>query len=472
MAEPNEPLSEREQEILRLVATGAPNKEIARQLVISPNTVKVHLRNIFTKIGVTSRTEATLYAVQMGLVTPGATQNLTIETEEENAEVFNTETSAPLSDQALNSSALPREEASHGPAIPERNRAVPQRVVWIAIAALVLVGLGMFAISRWGGPAEVTLQVTQTAQSAALTRWNKKSPLPDGRKGMGAIEYENTFYLFGGETAQGIDGNVLCYDLQKNTWEKLANKPTPVTDIQAALIGEKIYIPGGRLQNGQATDLLEVYNPRQKTWESKAPLPTPLSAYGLATFEGDLFLFGGKNGDQYSNTVYHYDAQDDRWDTRTPMSAPRAYLSVVVDGPKILVLGGFDGKQALTLNEAYFPTRDESGDTAWESLPPLPQGRYAMGAAHLTNLVYLLGGLGNDQSSAIPQGIQFNLQTNEWSNFSLPAGSMVAYPVLIDSGNFLYLMGGETTQGVSASNLSYQAMYTISVPILQNGGNP
>src|SRR5450759_355338 len=60
-------LTEREKEILRLLATGASNKDIARQLFISSNTVKVHLRNTFAKIGVTSRTEAAVYAIREGI---------------------------------------------------------------------------------------------------------------------------------------------------------------------------------------------------------------------------------------------------------------------------------------------------------------------------------------------------------------------------------------------------------------------
>jgi DNA-binding NarL/FixJ family response regulator len=56
------PLSAREEEVLRLVATGLANKLIARRLTISERTVKAHLTNIFARIGVTDRTQAALWA--------------------------------------------------------------------------------------------------------------------------------------------------------------------------------------------------------------------------------------------------------------------------------------------------------------------------------------------------------------------------------------------------------------------------
>src|ERR1700694_2026136 len=61
-------LSERELEVLKLVATGATNNQVARDLSISVNTVKVHLNNIFSKLGVQSRPEASLFAVRHGWI--------------------------------------------------------------------------------------------------------------------------------------------------------------------------------------------------------------------------------------------------------------------------------------------------------------------------------------------------------------------------------------------------------------------
>jgi DNA-binding NarL/FixJ family response regulator len=62
-------LTERELEILKLVGKGLTNKKIGRELYISDRTVQAHLSNIFSKLGVESRTEAAMYAVRRGWVT-------------------------------------------------------------------------------------------------------------------------------------------------------------------------------------------------------------------------------------------------------------------------------------------------------------------------------------------------------------------------------------------------------------------
>jgi len=61
-------LSERELEVLRLIASGLANKQIAHTLNIAEPTVKNHLRSIFGKLGVQDRTEATIAAIQRGIV--------------------------------------------------------------------------------------------------------------------------------------------------------------------------------------------------------------------------------------------------------------------------------------------------------------------------------------------------------------------------------------------------------------------
>jgi two-component system nitrate/nitrite response regulator NarL len=63
-----EPLTDREIEVLELVAEGQANKEIAAALVISENTVKNHLRNILDKLHLQNRIQAAVYAVREGLV--------------------------------------------------------------------------------------------------------------------------------------------------------------------------------------------------------------------------------------------------------------------------------------------------------------------------------------------------------------------------------------------------------------------
>lgn len=65
-----EPLTPRELEVLKLVARGLTNQEIAAELVITERTVTTHVSNILTKLHLANRTQAALYAIREGLVDP------------------------------------------------------------------------------------------------------------------------------------------------------------------------------------------------------------------------------------------------------------------------------------------------------------------------------------------------------------------------------------------------------------------
>jgi DNA-binding NarL/FixJ family response regulator len=63
-------LTPRETHVVALIAAGAPNKEIARELGLSMNTVKSHIRTAYRAMGVSSRTQAVLWAVEHGITAP------------------------------------------------------------------------------------------------------------------------------------------------------------------------------------------------------------------------------------------------------------------------------------------------------------------------------------------------------------------------------------------------------------------
>jgi DNA-binding NarL/FixJ family response regulator len=68
-------LTSRERDVLRLVAAGKTDREIAAALSVSPHTASTHVRNILAKLGADSRTAAAAYAFRHRLATPASTEN-------------------------------------------------------------------------------------------------------------------------------------------------------------------------------------------------------------------------------------------------------------------------------------------------------------------------------------------------------------------------------------------------------------
>ena len=444
-AEPNE-LSERELEILKLVATGVSNKEIAQKLFISSNTVKVHLRNIFTKIGATSRTEAAMYAVRIGLVESTSTliPSDVISYQSPINQPISANGTEVLADYSL-----------------RRSQKIKRSMIYLGILVL-LISISILALvylPKNDNPANPLVSPTSTPR----VQWFQLPGLPTPRQGLAVINYDNQIYAIAGETAEGISNVVERFNPQANSWTALSSKPTKVTDVSAVSIGGLIYVPGGKLASGLPTNVTEIYDPQSNQWSPGTSLPKPLSAYALSVFEGRIYLFGGWDGKEVVNDSYVFDFHNNTWSTLPSMPTARAYSGAVVVDGNIYVIGGWNGQNALTTNEVYQPSVLDEG-SRWTQAPPLPFGQYGMGIANLANIIFVIGGAQQNHNLAT---IALIPEETDWVKIDNPLENGWSFLGATTIGTRLYALGGKTGEGLTNQMWSYQAVFTISLPIVR-----
>lgn len=437
MTELKPELSDREIEILKLVATGLSNKEIAAQLFISPNTVKVHLRNIFGKINVVSRTEATLYAIREGHVVVNETSS---------TETLEVEAVPPPIE--LKTSIKPTQQIS-------------RQVVTIRISIIitVIITIGFLYLQF------ISITRLPASNPTPISQWEAKAEMPTARSGLAVAFYDNQIYAIAGQTEDGPTSVVERYDPLADTWATMASKPDAVSDVQAAVIGGQIYVPGGLLATNTPTDKLEIYDPVKNTWKNGKNLPKALSAYALVAFEGKLLLFGGWDGEDYQDIVYEYNPDNDEWRIKALMPNVRGFAGAVVVGGKVFVIGGTDGKELLNTSYTYSPQASNSPDVSsiWSETEPLPNGISAFAITSVIDTIYLFGG--NTSSAEVTTNVWgYEVKTHRWFSVARqPLVNLSGLGVVAD-GTRIFLIGGKQDKTFLTQTLRYQLLYVLSLP--------
>lgn len=470
-------LSEREREILRLVASGLSNQQIANHLGVSVNTIKVHLRNVFSKVGAASRTEATMYAVRTGIVT----------VEPASAAASPKEYVAVEPDQGLLPEApvdvaadpVSIKEPPDGKADPDADETTPTSPATPAatrpafavppiglkygfLGAVVLLSLAVGGAWRlgWIGQTRGSAATAQEANAEDQKRWKVLPTIGAPRAAFAIANVGDLIFIIGGENQTGILDSVERYDPRFETWTELSKKPTPVTDIRATVIGGKVYVPGGRLSSDSKTisRAFERYDPRTEVWETLPDLPQPRSAYALAAVEGKLYIFGGWDGISYRTEVFEYDPDQETWSERAPMPTARAFSDAGVVEDSIFVLGGENETGPLATNEVYRPA--EEGRVPWTRRAPMPEARSRFGLAVALSTVHVIGGEPHD---AAPQ--KYNVRTDSWQIFSTPPQSIGSQPGVTLLDVMIVSVGGKVNaDSYSEAMQGYQALFLVTLP--------
>jgi DNA-binding CsgD family transcriptional regulator/N-acetylneuraminic acid mutarotase len=437
-------LSKRELEILQMVATGASNKQIAYQLIISENTVKVHLRKIFEKLEVQSRTEATRYAIQKGLV------------------------------------SVAESEAEPTPAVPSRRTFAvstrPPLARWqyfylLAALALAVVGLALLLWPRQTVPLAPLLPViyAQPATSAPLAsansdpnRWVAQAQMPTRRAGLAAAAYQNRLYAIGGvrDNNQATRA-VEIFDPLTNTWSEGAAKPTAATDVSAAVLDDHIYVPGGCISHTKTISTLEIYDPQQDSWQKGRPLPEGRCGYGLAAYQGKLYLFGGWDGHQFVDTILVYSANEKKWQKlKAVLPRPLGYMGTALLNDHIYLVGGSNGEMEFDQVYSFDPSNSQ-----WQDEKSLNEARSGLGLVGVENMLYAVGGGGN---GALTTSEKYNPAIDTaWTSFETPLSHPWRNLGLAAIDTKLYAVGGwnESEQKFLDSVMSYQFLFQLFLPI-------
>ncbi len=488
------PISEREREILRLVATGATNQQIAVALNISVNTVKVHLRNIFAKIGVESRTEATVYAIRTGIVTVREAGIATIDqAEAASLELESTETgeSKAVDDIPPPPTAIPESSTSTPPALPALSTMTPpgapepaaippgahetatdaqstvrpvslpapapfsrQRLPWlIGSITLVVIIITIFVITARPGNPPVTASPTTQPINGDQQRWFVRQSLSEPRDYFALTSYDldRRLYVIGGQRDGTASAAVDRYDPQTDRWVKLTDKPTAVSHARAVALRGLIFVPGGEDSTGAVTDRLEIYDPREQRWYNGPALPEPRSRYALAAWEGQLYLIGGWDGTSIRDEVFVYDPVRERWDAGPPLPQPRRYAGAAVAGGRLYIVGG-EGQDGPLRDSAWLEPGNDP-DRRWIAKAPLPQAIARPAAIGLSSTLLIF-------DSERREGLTYDLVADAWIRMPLPAEAHVfTDAVLIDTN--IYFVGDSRSQGMLSE---YRALYVVFIP--------
>ena len=234
-------------------------------------------------------------------------------------------------------------------------------------------------------------------------RWTTKASMPTPRAYFAIGVYQNKIYCIGGTIGIGTDdlynlfpvyinsGVNEVYDPATDTWENKTPMPLEKRELQANVVGDKIYLIG----EDSAGVYNEMYDPLTDTWTAKTPMPSGALTYASTVLDNKIYV-AASNIYSGSRRLLIYNAETGNWGQGAPVP------SDFITGPAIATTGLMAPKRiyVLGIDQSYDPNSDN-----WTTIAAMPNGRYDFGVAAINDQLYAIGGYG-------PRGFYYRTTTS------------------------------------------------------------
>jgi len=223
---------------------------------------------------------------------------------------------------------------------------------------------------------------------------------------------------------------------------------------------DKIYIPGGCTAENEAMDILEIYDPANDTWKQGAALPAARCGYGLAQVDEALYLFGGWDGNTFTDTIFGYDSFQDKWHTLdVTLPEPNGYMGAITFADDIYLMGGYNGQDVGPNTYQFTPATGQ-----WAEKAPLPEGRAGVGVVVVRDNIYVIGG---GWLEPVTAGEIYDPQHDTWHSFETPALSQWRNLGAVVVETQIYAIGGweGSSQTIMADTFSHNVLYQLFIPV-------
>jgi N-acetylneuraminic acid mutarotase len=293
----------------------------------------------------------------------------------------------------------------------------------------------------------------------SISRWSTRSNLLEANSEMSVAELNGRIYVLGGYPASRITvRTVQVYDVAQNRWSLTTPLPIPLNHAMAAPANGRIYMIGGQTTSsgtGSYTNTVFEYNPITSNWTQRASMPTARSA-GAPAVVGNLIYVAGGRSPATAQDFAVYDVIANQWTTLPNMPTGRNHLAAAAIDGRIYVAGGRLGSGFTSEMTAALEMYDPA-TRLWTARASLPAPRGGVNGIAVDGCMFVFGGEGPD--GVFEENEMYVASMNRWFKLeSLPVPVHGVTGAAYVNG-WIHLPGGGTQVGGSSGSTIHQVFW-------------